>query len=200
MRVPWLVALAKANIDPSGRSITRCAMTPQESEELAVLWTNAQPAVAAFIRTLVPHGDESDELLQQTAVVLVRKFHEYDRNRSFVGWAIGIAKMKVLGSQRTKALNRVTFDGDLVEQIATDYQQLAEDRLPVRDLLIQCVAELEGRAREAIRLRYAEQMKTPRIAETLGVSHGAARVVLTRARTALRSCVENYLKRSRANP
>lgn len=74
-------------------------MLPQEAEELAALWTSAQPVVAAFIRVLVPRHDDSDELLQETAVVLVRRFQEYDRHRSFVGWAIGIAKMKVLTYQ-----------------------------------------------------------------------------------------------------
>ena len=102
--------------------------------------------------------------------------------------------MKVLTYRREKAMERLVFDGALVEQIAEDYRQLAEDRLPDCDLLIRCIAELEGRAREAIKLRYAEQMKTPRIAETLGLSHGAARVLLTRARTTLRLCVEKYLK------
>ena len=48
-------------------------MTPQEAEELAALWTGAQAAVAAFIRTLVRRRDDSEELLQRTAVALVRK-------------------------------------------------------------------------------------------------------------------------------
>jgi RNA polymerase sigma-70 factor (ECF subfamily) len=173
-------------------------MTPDEAEELAILWTGAQPAVAAFIRTLTPRYDEAEEILQQTAAVLVRRFQEYDRSRPFVGWAIGVAKMKVLTYRREMASSRLVFDGALVEQIAEDVQQLATDGLPVRDLLIQCVGELEGRAREAINLRYAEQMKTPRIAETLGMSHGAARVLLTRARTALRMCVERCLKQLKA--
>jgi len=170
-------------------------MTSEEAEELTALWTSAQPVVAAFLRTLVPRPDEAEELLQQTAVVLVRKFSEYDRSRPFVGWAIGVAKMKVLGYRRDKALERHIFDETLVEQIADDYRQIENELLPVRDLLIQCVSELEGRAREAIRLRYAEQMKTPLIAESLHMSHGAARVLLTRARTTLRLCVEKYLKR-----
>ena len=167
-----------------------CKMTPREAEEFTALWTSAQPAVAAFIRTLVPRWDEAEELLQQTATVLVGKFQQYDRRRPFVAWAIGVAKMRLLTFQREKALGRVMFDGALVEQIAEDYRQIAEDRLPIGELLIQCIAELDGRAREAIRLRYAEEMKTPRIAEILGLSHGAARVLLTRVRTTLRLCVE----------
>jgi RNA polymerase sigma-70 factor (ECF subfamily) len=169
-------------------------MLPQEAEELAMLWTNAQPAVAAFLRMLVPRREDSEELLQETAVVLVRRFHEYDRNRPFVGWAIGIAKMKVLTYQREKASAPLVFDGVLVEQIADDCRQLAEEDFPVRDLLNRCIPELDARAREAIRLRYGDEMKTPRIAETLGISHGAARMLLTRARTALRLCVEKYSK------
>ena len=112
-----------------------------------MLWTSAQPAVAAFIRTLVPRWDEADELLQQTATVLVGKFRQYDRRRPFVAWAIGVAKMKLLTYRREKALGRVMFDGALVEQIAEDYRQMAEDRLPIGELLIQCIAELDGRAR-----------------------------------------------------
>jgi RNA polymerase sigma-70 factor, ECF subfamily len=173
-------------------------VTPRESEELAALWTGAQPVVSAFIRAIVPNHDESEELLQETAVVVVRRFHEYDRQRSFVGWAIGVAKMKVLTHQREKALDRVVFDGALVEQIAEDYRQLAKERLPIHDLLPRCIAELEARAREAIRLRYTEQMKTPRIAAALGLSHIAARIVLTRARTAIRLCVEKHLKQLKA--
>lgn len=173
-------------------------MTPNEAEQLAVLWTGAQPAVAAFIRTLTPRYDEAEEILQQTAAVLVRKFHEYDRERSFVGWAIGIAKMRMLTHRREVATSRLVFDGALVEQIAEDVQQLAAENPPVRDLLVQCVAQLDGRARQAIRLRYAEQMKTPRIAETLGMSSGAARVLLTRARTALRLCIERCTKQLKA--
>jgi RNA polymerase sigma-70 factor, ECF subfamily len=175
-------------------------MIPQDTEELTALWTTAQPAVTAFIRTLVPDRNESEELLQETAVVLVRRFQEYDRHRPFVAWAIGIAKMKILTYQREKALTPIVFDADLVEHIAEDCQQLAKDDLPFYDLLIKCVTELDARAQKAIRLRYADEMGTPRIAETLGVSHGAARMLLTRARTALRLCVEKYLKQVKAYP
>jgi RNA polymerase sigma-70 factor, ECF subfamily len=173
-------------------------MLPREAEELATLWTSAQPAVAAFIRVFVPDSNDSDELLQETAVVLVRRFQEYERHRPFVAWAIGIAKMKVLTYRRNKALDRHVFDEVLVEHIAEDCQQLAEEDRPIHDFLVRCISELDARAREAIRLRYANEMKTPRIAEALGVSHGAARMLLTRARTALRLCVENHSKKVKA--
>jgi RNA polymerase sigma-70 factor, ECF subfamily len=169
-------------------------MTPREAEDFAALWTGAQTAIAAFIRTFVRRRDESDELLQRTAMALVRKYGEYDSRRSFVAWAIGVAKMELLAYRRERASDRHVFDGALVEKIAESHRQLAEGRLPIHELLVQCVGELDGRALEAIRLRYAKQMKTPQIAEAMGLSHGAARMLLTRARATLRHCVEEHSK------
>jgi RNA polymerase sigma-70 factor, ECF subfamily len=169
-------------------------MTPQETQEFAVSWTAAQSAVAAFIRTFVRRRDESDELLQRTAMALVQKYAQYDSGRPFVAWAIGVAKTELLTYRREKALDRHLFDAVLVEKIAESHTQLAQTRPMVYDLLVQCVGELDGRALEAIRFKYAKQMKTPQIAATMGLSHGAARMLLTRARATLRLCVERQLK------
>jgi RNA polymerase sigma-70 factor (ECF subfamily) len=162
---------------------------------LAVLWTGAQTAVAAFIRGLVRRRDECEELLQRTAVTLVRKFDQYDRQRPFVPWAIGVAKYEVLGYWREQDSDRLVFDGKLVEQIADRYCRVAEEGPPMQEMVVDCVAKLDGRAREAIQLRYARRLKSLRIAEIMGLSHGAARMLLSRARTALRVCVEEALKR-----
>jgi RNA polymerase sigma-70 factor, ECF subfamily len=170
-------------------------MTPQEAEELAALWTGVQPTVAAFIRTLAPHTGDVEELLQRTAVTLVRKHHEFDHQRPFAAWAIGVAKLEVFAFWRERHNDRHVFDNDLVEEIAEGYRRVTEHPLPVRDWLLQCIAELDGRAHEAIRLRYAKQLKTLEIAETMGLSAGAARVLLTRARTSLRTCMEERQKR-----
>lgn len=173
-------------------------MKPEEAEELTVLWTNAQAVVAAYIRTLVPNLNESEELLQRTAVTLVRKFHEYDRCRPFPAWAVGIAKYEVLAYWRERSTDRHVFDAALLDQITESYRRLAHDRLPVRELLSRCIESLAGRAREAIRLRYASQLTTLQLAEALNMSHGAARMLLTRARTLLRQCVEDGIKRLNA--
>jgi RNA polymerase sigma-70 factor, ECF subfamily len=173
-------------------------MTPQEAEQFAARWTAAQTAIAAFLRSFVRRRDESDELLQRTAMTLVRKYDEYDSQRPFVAWAIGVAKMELLAYRRERASDRHIFDGPSVDRIAERHVQLAEGRLPIYDLLVQCVGELDGRALEAIRLKYAKQMKTPQLAEILGLSHGAARMLLTRARASLRQCIEKHSKSVKA--
>lgn len=58
--------------------------TQEQSEQLAARWTQAQPVVAAYIRTLLPDFHQAEEVLQRVAVVLVRKFEAYDASKPFV--------------------------------------------------------------------------------------------------------------------
>ncbi len=180
-------------VDTKGMPI----MTPEEAEELAALWTGAQGSVAAFVRTFVRRGDESEEILQRTAMALVRKFSEYDRSRPFVAWAIGVSKHEVLAYWRQQHADRHVFDLNLVERITESHCRLAERHLPISDMVAQCVDQLDGRAMEAIHLRYGKQCKVLQIAEMMKLSYGAARMLLTRARNTLRLCLEEQLKRIR---
>ena len=72
-----------------------CAMDrsdKKEIEEITVLWTRAHPAVSAFISSMVPDFQDADDILQQVAVAIVQNYDRYNKERSFVSWAIGIAE------------------------------------------------------------------------------------------------------------
>jgi RNA polymerase sigma-70 factor, ECF subfamily len=165
-------------------------VTPQEVEELAVHWTGAQRTVAAFVRTLVTDFHESEEVLQRVAVTLVRKYEQYDRNRPFVAWAIGVAKLEALAFLRQRSKDRLVFDDGLVAAIAESHERAAESFAAAPQFLDQCIEELDGRARRAIQLRYAGNLRTAQIAREMEISDGAARMLLSRARSLLRKCLE----------
>jgi RNA polymerase sigma-70 factor, ECF subfamily len=165
-------------------------MTPQEVEELAVHWTGAQRTVAAFVRTLITDFHESEEILQRVAVTLVRKYDQYDRTRPFVAWAIGMAKLEALAFLRERSKDRLVFDDALVAGIAASHERAAQDLAPVPQFLDDCIEELDGRSRRAIQLRYAGNLRTAQIALQMEITDGAARMLLSRARTLLRKCVE----------
>jgi RNA polymerase sigma-70 factor, ECF subfamily len=172
-------------------------MTPQQAEELATLWTASQRVVAAFIRTLVPDFSEADDILQRVAVALVRKFDDYDSSRPFAAWAIGMAKWEVLAYRRERALDRhVFFAEGLIDRIADSYRHLSEERSPKREMLAKCFDRLDTRAREAIDLRYAKNLRTLEIAQEMQMSDSAVRKLLSRARVSLRDCVDRRLDES----
>jgi len=165
-------------------------MTPEQVEQLAAHWTRAQRTVAAFVRTLVTDFHESEEVLQRVAVTLVRKYEQYDPARPFVPWALGVAKLESLMYLRRRGAERLVFDDALVERIAESYERVEQESAPMEQFLEECVEELEARARRAIQLRYSGDMKTIQIAREMDLSDGATRMLLSRARTLLRTCVE----------
>ncbi len=165
-------------------------MTPKEVEELAVHWTGAQRTVAAFVRTLVTDFHQSEEVLQRVAVTLVRKYEQYDRSRPFVAWAIGVAKLEALAFLRQRSKDRLVFDDGLIAVIAESHERAAESFATAPQFLDQCIEELDGRSRRAIQLRYGGNLRTAQIADEMKISDGAARMLLSRARSLLRKCLE----------
>jgi DNA-directed RNA polymerase specialized sigma24 family protein len=82
---------------------------PDRKEQITVQWAQSQPLIAAFISSLVPDFHDADDILQNVAIVTVRKYEQFDPNCSFVAWAIGIAKNEILKHQ-SKQGNRGLLD------------------------------------------------------------------------------------------
>ena len=170
-------------------------MHTHEAEQFAALWTAAHSTIAAFIRSLIPDYQQADEVLQRVAVTLVRKFGQYDQTRSFAAWAVGVAKYEVLYYRRERATDRHLFGDDIVEQIASRYEALAEDADPLREALWQCLDQLKGRSKRVIELHYRRGMKSQAIAEEMTLSAGSVRMLLCRVRETLRQCIERSVAR-----
>jgi len=166
---------------------------PSNSEQLAALWTQGQSIVSAFVRTMIRDSDQADEVMQRTAMAAVRKFHEYDSQRPFVAWAIGIARFEVLNFRRERATDRHLFDDALVETIADGFERIAGRASSLREALDTCLGELTGRSQEAVGLVYGQGESTTAAAEKMKMSPGALRMLLCRVRGSLRTCVERRL-------
>jgi RNA polymerase sigma-70 factor (ECF subfamily) len=165
-------------------------------EQFTRLWTEAQPILAGYLSAVVPDFQEAEDLLQEVAVVLLRKFSEYDSERPFVGWAIGIAKFEVLMARRRHARNRIFYQEDLLERLGEAYEEMAPELEDRSRALHDCVRTLQGRASELVRLRYKEALTSDAIAVRASMAVVAVRVALSRARAALRDCIERKLKNS----
>lgn len=165
-------------------------MDTAKTEQLAALWTASQRPVASYIATLVGNHHTAEEILQKVAVVLVRKFDDYDPSQPFTAWAIGVAKFEVLAWRRSVAKERHVFDDGLVDKITDSYQRMPQRSSAARDALEACIDQLDGRARHAITLRYTDELSTAELAKELKTSEGAVRMLLMRTRDLLRECIE----------
>jgi len=169
-------------------------MDSDQTEVFAKLWVGTQSTISGFVRSLVPDFQQAEEVLQRVAVTLVRKFDQYDQNRPFVAWAIGVAKYEVLYYRRERATDRHVFDDEVVERIAQGYQRFVSEADPFREALERCLERLDGRSRQVVELRYATGLASPDVARRLSLSPSAVRMLLSRVRHSLRDCIERQIR------
>ena len=172
-------------------------MQQEQTERLARLWTESQPVVASYILSLVRNFHSAEDILQQVAVVLVREFEKYDPDRPFLPWALGIARNVALKSRRdmSRDVNRL-LDTELLDQIQVGFEENLGAWTALRHALQLCLRKQQNRMLEVLRWRYAFDLKPQEVASRMGITSGAVRVMLHRARTALRDCIQHQLRMS----
>lgn len=167
----------------------------QRLEQIAGLWTRSQPAVAAYLASLVYDHHDAEDLLQRTAMAAIRKFADFDENRSFTSWVVGIAHIEVLQYRREKSRDtRLFFSDDALQALAQAHQDIEADAdVDVRNALGRCMQRLRGRSKRVVELFYRDGKKLDAIAEHLSVARGTVGSILHRSRKALRECVSHEL-------
>ena len=151
-------------------------MRADDAEKLAVLWTAAQGEVAAFLRSVLQPGEVSD-VLQQVAVKLVRNWDSYDQQRAFTPWAIGVAKHEALAWRRKQATDRHRFSDDVVQRVAQAFAESSEEGRDREAALQACLERIDERGRRALDIHYGQGLPTDKVAQALGISGGAARML-----------------------
>lgn len=165
----------------------------QISEEIAVLWTNAQPAVAAFVSSIVPKLQDADDILQQVAVAIIKNYDKYDKERPFVAWAIGIAKNEVLMYLRRNSRSKLIFSEKAILAVSEVYEKESHKFDDMKKALVVCMKKLKGRAKRILEMRYVSELTIPRISQKLGMTQSAVYTTFHRIRLALRDCINRQL-------
>lgn len=153
-------------------------------------WTLAQPAVSAFIASVVRDFRDRDDVLQDVAVAVIESFDSYDANSPFIPWAIGVAKRQVGLHLRRRGRDPLVFDDDAVACLAIAFDEEANARSGAFDFLGDCVGLLDGRAKTLIELRYRDDMKPAAIASQNDMTPNSIAKALQRIRDQLRECIE----------
>ena len=165
----------------------------QKREEFTRCWLDAEPSVAAYVAASISGFHDAEDVVQRIAQELARRFDEYDAQRPFVGWALWIAKSRVIDFYRTQDRTRVIFTNELLDQLADTIARQADGRGHRREALEACLESLPPKSRQLLDLRYVEELSADEAAEKIGSTSGSVRVLLSRVRTVLASCIERRL-------
>jgi RNA polymerase sigma-70 factor (ECF subfamily) len=174
-----------------------------DADALAEFVNLRRPQLLAYIErqlsTALRRKVEPEDLLQEAAADAVRSLPSMDlSNRDPFGWICQIAERRIIdahrrffGAQKRAAAREVPISGAaddsrspnlinlLVASMTTASQAFSRDQRQER--LMEALAQLPEEQREALRMRYVEGLPSKQIAEALGKSDGAVRVMLTRS-------------------
>lgn len=167
--------------------------THDQLTEFTLLWTQAQPAVMAFIRSVTPQLADAEDILQETARQVASRFEEYDPQRPFGAWAMGVAKYKVMEWRRRQKKLAVLFDEEAIEAIHFSYSDRKVDWQEAGRAIDLCLKQASPAAEKLLGLRYIEDLKPAEIAQRMNTSANSVSVRLSRARDALKECLEKRL-------
>lgn len=159
-------------------------------EHFIRLFTHNEAGLRAFVRSLIPGREHADEIMQETSVVLWRKFASFDPGTDFLAWACTIARFEVLNYRRRLARDRHVFNIELLEVLADEAASGMEGRLQKLRSLDRCIQKLAPRQRELVTACYASGMTIKDVAEKMGRSATSLYKALNRIRIDLLDCIE----------
>lgn len=150
--------------------------------------------IFSFIRSLIPHNSDAEDVYQRVCLTLWKKFEEFDRNRDFFPWACGIAFYTVRNHHRSLRHDRHYFDQDLMETMSRKREQHLANYNSRIDFLHECLSSLTSSDQKLLRDAVYEKQSIPEIAKTTEKSIQTLYNRMSFLRRELAACISRKLQ------
>lgn len=171
-----------------------------DGELFVRLLTRHENDIYRSIVALMPGRPEIDDVMQETAALLWKKFADYDASQPFLPWARRFALFEVLKWRQRLGRSKLIFNDDLVHQMAAEQDAIQPELEQRRKALDTCLAKLGQRERQLLRQRYQDGLTVMDLATSEGVKPHKLYYALEKIRRQLLACIEATLKSGRALP
>ncbi len=162
-------------------------------------------SVYFLLFSLLRNEAEAEDAAQETTIKVYRNLHLFRGESKFRTWVLSIARNEGLGrirkaeSRREDSLEELSESqsGDFTPAVLTSWSEIpaaALERKELGSILRQAVGGLPEIYRNVVMLRDIEEMDVRETAVALGISEGAVKVRLHRARALLQRDLAPRLK------
>ncbi|MBA4192414.1 MAG: RNA polymerase subunit sigma-70 [Planctomycetaceae bacterium] len=156
--------------------------------------TSHQTQLRGLIYAALGNYADTQDVLQRTNLVLWKKATEFDADRSFLAWAIGIARFEVLAFVRDQRRERLLFMPELAESLIVQAEELVAE-VPARQAALrECLATLPESHRQVLVRKYVKGETLQQLAPAVGRSVDGVKSFLLRVRKALSDCIERRIR------
>ena len=164
-----------------------------ETERFARLLARVQRRIFVYAMTLLHDPNDAEDVLQETNIVLWKKFHEYEPGTDFGRWACRVAHFEVLKLRKKKGRGGMLLSDKFIETLVAGCERTMPKWDVRQDALRECMGKLNERDRDLVKSRYKPGATTRSVAEGLQRSVQGTRRSLLRIRNALSECVRRTL-------
>ncbi len=165
------------------------------TESFVRLLTKHERDLYRYIVSLLSGAAEADDVMQDTAIILWKKFGEYDAARPFLPWAFRFAYFEVLKLRRKKGRSRLIFSEELLGQLAVDHEILQPALEVRRAALKECMARLAKEDQTLLLTRYGSSKTIRELARELKTESHRLYYSLERIRASLMDCVSRRMRK-----
>lgn len=169
-----------------------------------ILVRENQAMLMTYLRAVVRDQHVVEDLFQETMLVAWQKLDQYERDRSFGPWLRGIGAKLIMAHFRKAKSALMVVEGDALDYLSRQLQHISEHPGDTWEekitALTYCVEALSDHYRQAIQLRYFEQVSVAQIAEKVKTSVETIQKRLQRARSKLLACLKRKKMVLEINP
>lgn len=165
-------------------------LTPAQQRDLVQrLFLERVPEIRRFVTATLPDMALVDEVIQESFKAITADAAFYNPTQSFTAWLHPVVRHAVSTVGRRADPLSQPFAEDVIDSLMASRPE-ATDIVALRRWLEECVRQLAPQARKIVELRYRKTMKPREVAKLMGWTNASVHVALSRARTALRQCVD----------
>jgi RNA polymerase sigma-70 factor (ECF subfamily) len=167
---------------------------PDIDAEFARLLRSIQQELFNFIFVMLQNRADAEDVYQQCAVVLWKKFSTFTPGTSFFSWAIQVARYEIKDFVKARRRRKVFFSDAILDAIAISYRtepSSVQDRRI--EILTKCVDKLCDRDRRVLYQCYAVDRDYRKIAQVEGKTMAAIYKAISRIRKSLHICVQRTM-------
>lgn len=161
--------------------------------EFLSLYSSHYSRLRFYITALLPTGSDVADVLQETSLVLWRKFDSFELGTNFYSWACKIARFQVMKFRERQSRAAQLLDTSLLEKLAEEATDESLSYGVSPSTLENCLGKLSDADCTLIRRRYQPGASVQRLADDLGRSANSLSKSLGRIRRALLECLNRTL-------
>ena len=166
-----------------------------DQERAVELLLSHRGMLLGYITSIVRDADLAEDVLQNVAVVVLKKAAAVQDDRQFPAWARRVARLEALTALRQRRRSPELLDGAVLDLLEGHWAVTDWPAAPARKALRGCVERLSPYARQLITLRYVEGLPSRAVAERMNRPVNTVHVALSRTYKLLAECVRRGVAR-----